>query len=65
MPHAYRVILAAALPDEAVEILLHAVNEGRPNDISVIHVERLGGAINRFDAGCVCVCAYVCVFVCN
>lgn len=38
MPHAWRLAIMDSLPDEAVKILMHAVNEGRPNNQSLIHV---------------------------
>lgn len=51
MPHSWRIAIMDSLPDEAVEALMHASNAGRANDISLIHVERLGGKIDSPDDG--------------
>merc|ERR1711998_675178 len=47
MAHTFKVAIMGSMPDEAVEALMHATNEGRPNDMSLLHVERLGGKIDN------------------
>ena len=39
------------MPDEACEIIMKATNAERPNDLSLIHCERLGGKIDHPDDG--------------